>query len=122
MRTTIPPKQRFHRILRRLACYRSELPSDLALEPSEAHLGVLCGLDGSAECFLTDQGVYFHVDRRWARVAYRDIEVLFPAKTNSKGALTLRAPVGSLSPLRGSRELWEVGRFFMRCAEDAKMV
>jgi hypothetical protein len=92
------------------------------LEPGEAHLGALCDLDGGAECVVTDHGVYFHAGRQWGRLAYRDIEVLFPAKTDSDGALTLRTSAGSFSILRCSRELWEAGGFFMRCAEDAKMV
>ena len=47
-------------------------------------------------------------------------DVLFPAKAGPDGALIFQTPRGSFRLLGGSSELWELGRFFTRCASDAK--
>lgn len=54
-----------------------------------------------------------------ASVPYRDIEVSFPEESDPAGALCVRTPTGDFDLLAGQPELWEVGRFFMGCAEDA---
>ena len=69
---------------------------------------------------MTDRGAYFRVPSGWGFVAYGEIEdVCFPDKSDPDGSLTLRSPLGSIELLSGRPELWEVGRFFMRCREDA---
>lgn len=40
--------------------------------------------------------------------------------TASDSALTLRTATGNIALLAGREELWEVGRFFMRCEDDVK--
>jgi hypothetical protein len=85
---------------------------------------LLGGIWGSKlESILTSQGAYFRMGSGWRFVAYADIEdVLFPEKSDPTGALRIRTSGGNVEMLAGRPELWEVGRFFMRCAEDAKQV
>jgi hypothetical protein len=128
MATTIPAKQRVHRILKGLRCFLSPalrfgrpLPKGVALSSGEECLGGIWG--GRLESILTDRGAYFRIGSRWKFVAYHDVEdVSFPEKTDPGGALTLRTPLGSIDLLRGTPDLWSVGRFFVNCANDAKAV
>jgi hypothetical protein len=62
------------------------------------------------------------VNSGWIFVPYADIDVDFPEKSKADGALSVLTPVGQFDLLRGRPDLWEMGRFFMRCAEDAKGV
>ena len=72
---------------------------------------------------MTDCGVYFRASYGWRFVAYGDIEdVVFPDKSDTDGALTLRTSIGSFDLLPGRPELGTVGTFFMRCAQDAKEI
>jgi len=128
MRAIVPPKQRVHRILKGSNCFLSpalcverSLQQDVFLSPGEEFLGAIWG--SRLESILTDRGAFFRVGSSWRFVAYGDVEdITFPTKSDPDGSLTLRTSIGSIDLLRGSPELWEVGRFFMRCAADAKRV
>jgi hypothetical protein len=125
MSKRIPPKQRVHRILKNLRCYLSPTlqmgappPEGIALSVEEEFLGCIQG--GKLESILTDRGAYFGGPREWRFVAYEEIEdVCFPEKTDPRGSLCLRTPLGNIELLSGNPELGSVGRFFMRCQEDA---
>ena len=94
------------------------LPKGVDLSPGEECLGGIWG--SRLESILTDRGAYFLRPSGWAFVAYRDVEeVVFPDKSDPDSALMLCTPLGSIELLAGRSELWEVGRFFMRCREDA---
>ena len=72
---------------------------------------------------LTDRGAFLRSRSGWHFVPYGEVEdVCFPEKTDPDGSLTLRTSVGSFQMLRRCPELWDAGRFFMRCASDAKGV
>jgi hypothetical protein len=91
------------------------------LSPGEELLGGIWS--SQLESILTTQGAYFHVNSRWRFVAYADIQdVSFPEKSDPTGALRICTPGGNFDMLAGRPELWDVGRFFMRCAKDAKQV
>lgn len=124
----VTPKQRIHRILKGSNCFLSpalcferSLQKNVVLSPGEECLGAIWG--SRLESILTDRGAYFRVDSNWRFVAYDDIaDVNYPEKSDPDGSLTLLTSRGSFDLLRGRPELWEVGRFFMRCAADAKRV
>ena len=123
LRAAVPPKQRVHRILGTSPCFRAKpaLPEGVVLSPGEECLGGISSGGDSLESLLTDRGVYLRVASGWNFVSYDDIDdVSFPEKSDPKGTLTLRTTGGRFDLLRGSPDLWEAGRFFMRCAEDAK--
>jgi len=128
MRTAVPPQQRVHRILKGSPSFISQslrfgrpLPKSVVLSPGEECLGGIWS--SKLEAILTDRGAYFRAGAEWRFVAYADIEnVSFPEKSDPEGALTLHTPSGNFDLLRGKPELWTVGRFFMRCAEDAKRI
>jgi hypothetical protein len=125
MSTAVRPKERVHRILKGLRCFWSPVlrhgespPQGVAFSPGEECLGGIWG--STLESILTDCGAYFVRPSGWAFVAYGDIEeVVFPDKSDPDGSLTLRTPIGDVELLAGRSELWDVGRFFMRCREDA---
>lgn len=126
MSVGVPPKQRVHRILKGSRCFLSPalrfgrpLPKGVVLSKDEEILGGIWG--SKLEAILTDRGAYFRVGSRWKLVAYGDVEdVSFPDKSDAGGAVTLRTPLGRIELLRGTPDLWTAGRFFMRCAYDAK--
>jgi hypothetical protein len=67
------------------------------------------------------RGAYFRGTSGWTFVPYTEIEdVIFPEKSDTQGALTLRTSRGNFDLLSGRPELWTVGHYFMRCADDAK--
>jgi len=128
MSATVPPKQRVHRILRGLRCYLSPalrlgrpFPKGVTLSPDEEFLGAIWG--SRLESLLTDRGAFLRSRSGWRFVPYGEVEdICFPEKTDPDGSLTLRTSVGSFQMLRRCPELWDAGRFFMRCASDAKRV
>jgi len=113
----VPPKQRAHRILRRLKCFRSEAqpPADLELRPNDPLIGAF-----GEHAFLSETGAYLSIGAGWQFTEYRDIAVAYPSKSNRGAPLVLRTPNGLAALLPGDPELWEVGRFFMRCREDKR--
>ena len=128
MRVSVPPKQRVHRILQGSRCFVSAelrlgrpLPKGISLSPGEECLGGIWG--DRLESVLTDRGAYFRGASDWRFVAYGDIEdVCFPEKSDAEGSLVIRTSEGGFDLLRGMPELWTVGRYFMRCADDARRV
>ena len=101
--------------------FNRPLPKGVVLSPDEECLGGIWGR--RLESILTDRGAYFPATSGWKFVAYSDVEdVVFPDKADTNGSLTLRTAQGSFDLLSGRSELWDVGRFFMRCAGDAKRV
>src|SRR5262245_19871188 len=105
MSTTVPPKQRAHRILKGLHSFLPPslrlgrpLPKGVVLSAGEEFLGGIWG--SRLESILTDRGAYFRVVSGWRFVAYGEIEdVCFPDKSDSDGSLTLRTPLGSIELL-----------------------
>jgi hypothetical protein len=122
VRTALPPQQRVLRILRKLACFRCDvpLPQGIALAPGEECLGCISAAERSIESLLTTKGSFFRDASSWSFVPYAEIDVEFPEKSDIDGALTVRTPTGTFDLLRGRSDLWQAGRFFMRCAADAK--
>lgn len=126
MRAIVPPKQRVYRILKGVRCFVSPalrfgrpFPKGVVLSPDEEFLGAIWG--NRLESILTDHGAYLRSTAGWQFVAYGDVEdICFPEKSDPDGCLTLRTPRGSFQLLRRNQDLWGVGRFFMRCANDAK--
>jgi hypothetical protein len=93
----------------------------VVLAPGDEFLGGIWG--GKLESILTSRGAYFRAGAAWQFVAYADIkDVSFPEKSDPAGALRVGGVSGSFELLAGRSDLWDVGRFFMRCAEDAKEV
>jgi len=128
MRAPVPPNQRVHRILKGSRSFISPslrfgrpLPKGVVLSSGEELLGALWG--STLESILTSRGAYFRTGPNWRFVAYGDIEdVLFPEKSDPVGALRVCSSGATFDLLPGRPELWTVGRFFMRCAADAKEV
>jgi hypothetical protein len=126
MRATVPPRQRVHRILKGSRCFLSpelrlgrRLPKRVVLALNEECLGGIWG--SKLESILTDRGAYFRSRSRWRFVAYGEVEdVSFPEKSDLNGSLRIRTADGIFELLRGNPDLWTAGRFFIRCAEDAK--
>jgi hypothetical protein len=126
MRANVPPRQRVHRILKGSRCYLAPelrfgrpFPKDVTLAPSETCIGGIWGR--KLEAILTDRGAWFRVGSNWKFVRYGDIEdVIFPDKSDPDGWLTIRTATGKFNLLKRVPELWTAGRFFMRCAADAK--
>ncbi len=131
MRGVVPAKQRVHRILRGLRCYLSPalrlgrpFPKGVAISPGEEFLGAIVGSKGTRlESVLTDRGAFLRSRAGWQFVPYGDVEdVCFPEKEDLDGSLTLRTSDVTFQLMRRDGDLWGVGRFFMRCADDANGV
>ena len=126
MSSSVPPKQRVRRILEGASCYLSpqlcfgrSLPKGVVLAPGEECLGVIRST--RLEAVLTERGACFRKGSGWGLVPYKEVEeVSFPEKSDVEGCLRIRTEDGSFELLRGNPDLWTVGRFFMRCAEDAR--
>ena len=126
MPVTVPVKQRVHRILRGLRCYLSPalrfgrpFPKGVVLSTDDEFLGAIWSK--KLEAVLTDRGAFLRSSSGWQFVAYGDIEdVSFPEKSDPDGSLILQTSSGSFQLLRRNADLWGVGRFFMRCRDDAK--
>jgi hypothetical protein len=98
------------------------MPPGFAGIDTEHVVGALVSATEEPECVLTDSGVFIFDAIAWRFVEYREITLSFPFhdKRDPAGALTLHTPLGAFALLRGSPDLWEAGRYFMRCAEDAQ--
>lgn len=118
MRTAV--SSRVTQMLQGLQCFRAPgvVPGDVPLEPTDTLLGVL-SIDGRAHAVLLDRGAYLRVGEDWCLVPYGGIDAKPPPKELPIAPLTLVTPLGHINILSGTSEVWEVGRFFMRCAEDA---
>jgi hypothetical protein len=118
----ITPESRAHRILKRLTSFHAQLetPPGLLLKRGENLIGFLCS-DVAAPCaVLTDQGAHLLEGQSWRFFRYEEIDVQFPNKRTPGAPLTLRTPEGTFSLLPGNSDVWEIGRYFMRCAEDSR--
>jgi hypothetical protein len=117
------PSSRVAHILQGLQSFRAPgvVPGDVPLEPTDTLLGVLA-LGGRTAAVLLDRGAYLQFGEDWNLVPYGDISVGFPPKQIPIAPLTLTAPQGNVDILPGTSDVWDVGRFFMRCAEDANAV
>jgi hypothetical protein len=118
MRTAV--SSRVTGILQGLHSFRAPgvVPGDVPLEPTDTLLGVLA-LDGHTAAVLLDRGAYLRIGEDWCLVPYGAIVARPPPKEIPIAPLTLVTPQGSTNILSGTSEVWEVSRFFMRCAEDA---
>jgi hypothetical protein len=108
------------RILHGLASFQSPglVPGDVPLEPTDTLLGVLA-VGKHTAAVLLDCGAYLRIGDDWQLVLYGAIEARLPPQESSAAPLALITPVGTAEILSGTADLWEVGRFFMTCAEDA---
>jgi len=115
----ITSSSRALRILQGLASFRSPglVPGDVPLEPTDTLLGVLA-VDKHTAAVLLDRGAYLRIGDDWQLVPYGAIEVRLPPRESPAAALALITPGGTAEILSGTSDLWEVGRFFMMCAED----
>ena len=122
MRMRISPRSRAHRILRGLSSYQADAraPDAVQLRPDEQVLGILGGRS-TPQAVLTDLGGHFYSGGDWSFTSYGDIEVQFPPKEWPGAPLTLITPRGRFTILGGTRDIWEVGRYFVRCASDARV-
>ena len=84
-------------------------PEKLNVAPGQPHSNI-----------LSETGAYLSIGAGWQFTEYRDIAVAYPSKSNRGAPLVLRTPNGLAALLPGDPELWEVGRFFMRCREDKR--
>jgi len=116
----IAPQSRAHRILRGLSSFHSDtrVPEAVQLRSNEQLLGIL-GPGHTPEVVLTDLGSHIRSSAGWSFVSYGDIEVQFPPKEWPGAPLTLVTPLGRFTILAGTRDIWEVGRYFRRCSADA---
>lgn len=94
------------------------VPGDVPLEPTDTLLGVLA-LNGHTAAVLLDRGVFLRIGEDWGLVPYGAIVAQLPPREIPIPPLTLVTPLGNIDMLAGTSEVWEVGRFFMGCAEDA---
>lgn len=117
----ITPQTRAHRILRGLSSFRSDtrVPEAVQLCSNEQLLGIL-GAGDAPEVVLTDLGGHIRSSAGWSFVSYGDIEVQFPPKEWPGAPLTLITPRGRFAILAGTRDIWEVGRYFRRCSDDGR--
>jgi len=121
VRATVPPTQRAHRILRKLGCFTASprLPDGLALNIGDQLIGgIVSSSSTDPAALLSGTGAYLHIGAAWHFVQYGDISISFPEKSKRDAPLVLRTPIGSTALLEGNRELWEVGRYFLRCRGD----
>jgi hypothetical protein len=116
----ILPSSRVIRILQGLQSFRAPgvVPGAVPLEPTDTLLGVLAH-EGRTAAVLLDRGAYLQIGEDWCLVPYGAIDVRLPPKEIPIAPLILIAPQGNFEILSGTSDVWEVGRFFMRCAEDA---
>jgi hypothetical protein len=87
------------------------------LEPTDTLLGVLA-FNGRTAAVLLDRGAYLRIEEDWCLVPYGAIVARIPPKELPIAPLTLVTPQGNIDILSGTSEVWNVGRFFTRCAED----
>ena len=118
MRTTV--SSRVAGILQGLPSFRSPgvVPGDVPLEPTDTLLGVLA-LNGHTAAVLLDHGAYLRFGEDWSLVPYAAIVARPPPKELPIAPLELVTPLGNISMLAGTSDVWDVSRFFMGCAEDA---
>jgi len=116
----IPASSRIVRTLQGLQSFSAPgaVPGDVPLEPTDTLLGVLAR-EGRTAAVLLDRGVYLQIGEDWCLVPYEAVDVRFPPKEIPIAPLTLVTPRGNVEILSGTSDVWEIGRFFMRCAEDA---
>jgi hypothetical protein len=120
-RMRITPQSRAHLILRGLSSFHSDtrVPEAVQLSSNEQLLGILRA-GNTPEVVLTDLGSHIRSSAGWSFVSYGDIEVEFPPKEWPGAPLTLVTPRGRFTILAGTRDIWEVGRYFRRCSGDAR--
>jgi RimJ/RimL family protein N-acetyltransferase len=94
------------------------VPGDVPLEPSDTLLGVLAH-GGRADAVLLDRGAYLRIGEDWCLVPYSAIEARLPPKELPIAPLTLVTPQGNINILAGTSDVWDVGRFFQKCAEES---
>ena len=118
----VTASQRIHRILRRLSSFSPEV-GDSHLQPIPEARSLLGGIfdlaSGELSVVLLESGAQFESNGEWHYVPYSDIAVSFPPKGMTRAGLQVHTPSASFEVLPGSNDLWEVGRFLMRCASDA---
>jgi hypothetical protein len=130
------PSSRFHRIIKKLD--RCEIGATLHIpsalealvENNESLLGIYRADNRHDDLFFTDKSVLFmdtdHITSR--RIPYLDIlDVVFPLPASNSIELTLlladrtACNITVVGTNGTYRDVFEVGRFFMRVAEDAAL-
>lgn len=133
--TFISPASRFHRIIKKLARSvvgqeHDVLPDYKALiQTNESLIGVYCADARIDDLLFTDKGVIFMDYKNFLarRITYADIDdVDFPLPVSDSVLLTLQLSDSSLVSIKvvgqqgNFRDVFEVGRFFMRVVEDER--
>lgn len=119
-RLRTPVSSRVAQFLKELQSFRAPgvVPGDVPLEPSDTLLGVLAH-GGRADAVLLDRGAYLRIGEDWCLVPYTAIEARLPPKELPIAPLTLVTPQGNINILAGTSDVWDVGRFFQKCAEES---
>lgn len=129
----IAPASRFHRVIKRLARYVDSANCNLSREykeliANERLLGAYKG-DEIVEDIAFTENAFIYTDMNSAvarRVAYADIQtVKYPLPASDSIDLIIQLTDGVQINVRVAgregnfRDVFEIGRFFMRVAEDA---
>ncbi len=130
--TSIPPAGRFHRIIKKLGRFAEAVTADLsdsytALLGGERPLGVYRGDTHSDDILFTEYAFIFTDSNGLVRrIAYAEIQtVKYPLPASESIDLAIQLTDALTITIRvvgrqgNFRDVFEVGRFFMRVAEDA---
>jgi hypothetical protein len=127
----VTPTSRFHRTVRKLERCADAATTDLgasyaALLSSDKPIGIYRG-DARTEDILFTENAWIFTDStgKARRIEYREIQwVKFPSKASDSVDLLIQIANASTATLRvvgrqgNFRDVSQVGRFFMRVAED----
>lgn len=133
----ITPASRLHRTVRKLSRFSVIAPASALeqiqylLASDERILGCYLGNQDSEHIFFTDYAVMFTdtLEPKISKITYKSIEDIdFPLPASSSIDLTLCLNDDTKKVLRvvgvvgNTRDVFEVGRFFMRVVADLKKI